>query len=187
MVLKECVKDIYLGMNKKEVRHTSNDRVFVYKLLTIKAVNNKFINQNVLEKYESLIEIDDKFLTKKDDIIICSKPPYNVVLIDEMSEGILIPNNFIVLRNCVINKVYLYNYLNLIGSKMKFDIGDENTNITKADVEQINIDIDDNKIKKISNLVSRINRRQQAYGKLLDNDQELIRMIYIKGGILEDE
>lgn len=187
MVLKDCVDDIYLGMNKKEVRHTSNDKIFTYKILTIKAVNNKFINKNLLEKYESLVKIDDKFLTKRNDIIICSKPPYNVVLIALENEGILIPNNFIVLRNSKINKTYLYNYLNLIGPKMKFNIDDENTNITKTDVEQINIDLDDDKIKKISDLASRINRRQQAYGRLLDNDQELIRMVYIKGGALEDE
>ena len=51
MELKECVSEIYLGINKKEVRHTSNDKIFAYKLLTIKAVNNKFINKDVLEEY----------------------------------------------------------------------------------------------------------------------------------------
>ena len=70
---------------------------------------------------------------------------------------------------------------------IKFNKDDENTNITKADVEQIRLKIDDNKIKKISELSSRINKRQKAYGKLLDNDQELIKMIYIKGGIFENE
>ena len=187
MELKEYVNDIYLGLNKKETRHTSNDKVFAYKLLTIKAVNNRFINKDVLEEYESLTKIDDKFLTQKEDIIICSKPPYNVVLINDEDEEILIPNNFIVLRNSKLNTTFLYNYLNLLGSKMKFNKDDENTNITKTDVEQIKLKIDDNKIKKISDLSSRINKRQKAYGKLLDNDQELIKMIYTKGGIFEDE
>ena len=187
MELKEYVNDIYLGLNKKETRHTSNDKIFSYKLLTIKAINNRFINKDVLEEYESLTKIDDKFLTKKEDIIICSKPPYNVVLINEEDDGILIPNNFIILRNSRLNTTFLYNYLNLLGSKMKFNKDDENTNITKADVEQIRLKIDDNKIKKISELSSRINKRQKAYGKLLDNDQELIKMIYIKGGIFENE
>lgn len=187
MELKDCVSEIYLGLNKKEVRHTSNDKIFAYSLLTIKAVNNRFINKDVLEKYESLTKIDDKFLTRKSDIIICSKPPYNVVLIDDDEEGILIPSNFIILRNSKINPTYVYNYLNLIGSKMKFDINDENTNITKTDVEQILIDNDEYIIKKISNLSSRINRRQKAYGRLLDNDQELIKMIYTKGGVLDNE
>lgn len=187
MEFKEYVNDIYLGLNKKETRHTSNDKVFAYKLLTIKAINNRFINKDVLEEYKSLTKIDDKFLTKKDDIIICSKPPYNVVLINDEDEGILIPNNFIILRNCKLNTTFLYNYLNLLGSKMKFNKDDENTNITKADVEQIKIDIDDDRIKKISDLSSRINKRQKAYGKLLDNDQELIKMIYVKGGVLDNE
>ena len=187
MELRDCISEIYLGLNKKEVRHTSNDKVFVYKLLTIKAVSNRFINKDVLEKYESLTKIDDKFLTKKNDIIICSKQPYNVVLIDNDDEGILIPSNFIILRNPKINPTYVYNYLNLIGSKMKFNVNDENTNITKTDVEQIIIDNDENKIKKISSLSSRINKRQKAYGKLLDNDQELIKMIYTKGGVLDNE
>lgn len=187
MELKECISEIYLGLNKKEVRHTSNDKVFAYKLLTIKAVNNRFINKDVLEKYESLTKIDDKFLTKKGDIIICSKPPYNVVLIDNDDEDILIPSNFIVLRNSKVNPAYIYNYLNLIGSKMKFNVNDENTNITKTDVEQIKIDVDEKKIKKISSLSTRINKRQKAYGRLLDNDQELIKMIYTKGGVLDNE
>ena len=180
MELRDCISEIYLGLNKKEVRHTSNDKVFVYRLLTIKAVSNRFINKDVLEKYESLTKIDDKFLTKKNDIIICSKQPYNVVLIDNDDEGILIPSNFIILRNPKINPTYVYNYLNLIGSKMKFNVNDENTNITKTDVEQIIIDNDENKIKKISSLSSRINKRQKAYGKLLDNDQELIKMIDVR-------
>lgn len=187
MELKDCVSEIYLGLNKKETRHTSNDKTYIYKLLTIKSVNNKFINKDVLEEYDSLTKVDDKFLSKKDDIIICSKPPYNVVLIEDDTEGILIPNNFIVLRNSKINTTYLYNYLNLIGSKMKFDPEDENTNITKSDVEQVYIDVDETTVKKISSLSSRINKRQKAYGRLLDNDQELIKMIFVKGGVLEDE
>ncbi len=186
MKLNECVKDIYLGLNKKETRYTSNDRIIPYKLLTIKSVNNKFINQDALDEYNSLIEISDKFLTKKGDVIICSKPPYNVVLIDD-DEGILIPSNFIVLRNIKIDGTYLYNYLNLIGSKMKYDEEDGNINITKTDVEQINIKTDEKVIKKISELASKINNRQKAYGRLLDNDQELIRMVYVKGGVIENE
>ena len=55
MEFKEYVNDIYLGLNKKETRHTSNDKVFAYKLLTIKAINNRFINKDVLEEYKSLI------------------------------------------------------------------------------------------------------------------------------------
>ena len=188
MELKDYVKDIYLGLNKKETRHTSNDKTFCYELLTIKAINNKFINKNMLGIYENLTKIDEKFLTKSGDIIICSKPPYNVVLIDSDNEGILVPSNFIILRNADIDKEYLYNYLNLLGSNMKFDKKDENTNITKTDIEQVKIIIDDKKIKKISELCSKINKRQKAYGKLLDNDQELIKMVYLKGGIdLENE
>ena len=70
---------------------------------------------------------------------------------------------------------------------MKIDEQDDNVNITKTDVEHIKVSIDEKTIKKISNLASRINRRQEAYGKLLDNDQELIRMVYIKGGIIDYE
>ena len=70
---------------------------------------------------------------------------------------------------------------------MKFDEQDDNVNITKTDVEHIKIANDEKKIKKISDLASRINKRQEAYGKLLDNDQELIRMVYIKGGIIDYE
>ena len=187
MELRECVNDIYLGLNKKETRHTSNDKIYNYDLLTIKSVNNKFINKETLDKYESLTRIDEKFLSKAGDIIICSKPPYNVVLIDSLNENILVSSNFIILRNTHIDKTYLYNYLNLLGSKMKFDEQDDNVNITKTDVEHIKIANDEKKIKKISDLASRINKRQEAYGKLLDNDQELIRMVYIKGGIIDYE
>ena len=188
MKLEDCVKEIYLGLNKKETRHTSNDKTICYKLLTIKSVNNKFINTDALGTYEDLTKIDEKFLTKTGDIIICSKPPYNVILIESDNEGILVPSNFIILRDIDINKDYLYNYLNLLGSNMKLDKEDENTNITKTDIEQIKITIDDKVMKKISELCSKINKRQKAYGKLLDNDQELIKMVYLKGGIdLENE
>lgn len=186
MKIIECVKDIYLGLNKKETRHTANDNIIPYDLLTIRSVNNKFINNDLLDKYESLTKIDEKFLSKKGDIIICSKPPYNVVLVDENCENILIPNNFIILRNIDINNVYLYNYLNLLGPDMKFNKKDENNNITKSDIEQLNINYDESVVNKIADLSSKINKRQEAYGKLLDNDQELIRIVYIKGGVIKD-
>lgn len=187
MKLKKITNEIYLGLNKKEIRHASNDKIFEYELLTIKSVNNKFINRNMLDTYESLTKIDDKFLTKKDDVIICSKPPYNVILVDDSYENILVPNNFIILRSSNVNVIFLYNYLNLLGSKMKNDEKDDNINITKYDVENIDVDLDNENIDKVASLSSRINKRQEAYSKLLDNDQELLEMIFVKEGIIYNE
>ena len=187
MKIIECVNEVFLGTNKKEDRHTVNDKVKVYDLLTIKSVNNKFINKNALDKFESIFPLDKKFLTKENDIIICSRPPYNVVLIDKKNEGILVPSNFIILRDSNINANYLYNYLNLIGIKMKSNIDDSNVNIKISDIEDLNIKVDDKIIKNISDITNRINKRQEAYGKLIDNDQELIKMIFEKEGVIKDE
>lgn len=175
--------NIYLGQQKKEYRYTNNNELFTYKLLTQNSIRNRFINPDFLEEYDSIVKLDDKYLTKKGDIIVCSKQPYNVVLInDETEENIYITNNFVILRNLKIDSYYLYNYLNLLGFNMKFDKEDENKNITKTDIEQLEININKDMLDKVSELCSRINIRQKSYGKLLDNDEQLIKLIFEKSG-----
>lgn len=188
MKLIDIVEDIHGGTTRKEDRTTLNDKKYVYKKLTIKSVNNKFINKEFLEDFNSLNEIDEKFLTRKNDIILCTKTYNSVYIKDYNDEGFLVGGNFIILRNIKIEPSFLYNYLNLLNFNIKDLKDDANTNITKTDLENLEIpDLPDNSINKISEITETINNRQKAYATLMDNDQELIKLVYEKEGCVWDE
>lgn len=181
MKLSKKVSMIFGGVNRteKKRRHTSNDDVLVYNVLTRTSINTGFVNKNELVEDDSLTNIDHKYLTKENDIVISSKEPFNVVLISSDDENILVDNNFVILRDSEIDVTFLYNYLKIMGKKMK---SLSSQNLTKAEIEDIEIpdSFNDKKIEKIAKITKRLNNRQKGYGTLLDNDEELIKLIYEK-------
>ena len=198
MKLCECADNIFLGYNRSAVnQNIVNPRVHEYKLLTISSMKSGFIytkeiNDN--EKYASNIEIDPKYFTKKDDIIICCKQPYNMVLIEQDEEkNILIPSNFVVIRDSNIDVDYLYNYLRIkLNEFLRYKrenskVEKQNDNISKADVEDIEISIPKKSLAKLSTVLKRINNRQSLYNNLINNDEELIKTLLRKEGVIEND
>ena len=198
MKLCECADNIFLGYNRSAVnQNIVNPRVHEYKLLTISSMKSGFIytkeiNDN--EKYASNIEIDPKYFTKKDDIIICCKQPYNMVLIKRDEEkNILIPSNFVVIRDSNIDVDYLYNYLRIkLNEFLRYKrenskVEKQSDNISKADVEDIEISIPKKSLAKLSTVLKRINNRQSLYNNLINNDEELIKTLLRKEGVIEND
>ncbi len=198
MKLCDYADNIFLGYNRSAVnQNTVNPRAHEYKLLTISSMRSGFIyikeiNDN--EKYASNVEIDPKYFTKKDDIIICCKQPYNMVLIKQDEEkNILIPSNFVVIRDSNIDVNYLYNYLRIkLNEFLKYKrenskVEKQSDNISKADVEDIEINVPKTSTIKLSTVLKRINNRQSLYNNLINNDEELIKTLLRKEGVIEND
>ena len=198
MKLCDYADNIFLVYNRSAVnQNIVNPRVHEYKLLTISSMKSGFIytkeiNDN--EKYASNIEIDPKYFTKKDDIIICCKQPYNMVLIKRDEEkNILIPSNFVVIRDSNIDVDYLYNYLRIkLNEFLRYKrenskVEKQSDNISKADVEDIEISIPKKSLAKLSTVLKRINNRQSLYNNLINNDEELIITLLRKEGVIEND
>lgn len=83
---------------RKQARGAS-DSIIQYKLLNLKAINNKgFIEDSLLNDFEALEEIKPTYITQMGDIVVRLTFPFTAVLIDEMHTGLIIPSHFVVIR-----------------------------------------------------------------------------------------
>lgn len=197
MKLSDYVNSVGFGYNlsSKEV----NDKCFKnyeYKMLTITSINSGFIYSNELKDYISDMVINEKFLTKVGDIVVCCKQPYNMVLIKtEKDENILVNSNFIILRDIKIDRNYLYNYLllnrgNIIEKKRKQQekVSKVNENLSKPDIEDLEIVIPKKQnMNKLARILREINERQSLYDSLINNDKELIKTFLEKEGVINND
>lgn len=75
------------------------ESIIQYRLLNLKAINNKgFIEDSLLDDFETLEEIKPTYITQMGDIIVRLTYPFTAVLIDEMHTGLIIPSHFVVIR-----------------------------------------------------------------------------------------
>lgn len=183
MKVKEIFPEIFTGiftdgknMIKKNIDHevySFNKNAICYGSLT----------RSKLFKKHIYADIKDKYFMKGRDIIISVKKPYKVGTMQYMnfkdSDKILIPNNFIVLRN--INRdyysyIFITNYLEKIGIQKYVEENNITGDLHLIDIENIEIpDIPKEKQMSISPLMNYINERSSYFNILLDNDEELIR------------
>lgn len=83
---------------RKQARGVS-DSIIQYRLLNLKAINNKgFIEDFLLDDFETIEEIKPVYITKLRDIVVRLTFPFTAVLIDEMHTGLIIPSHFVVIR-----------------------------------------------------------------------------------------
>lgn len=87
---------------------------YLYKLLTLKSIcNSNIIDEKYIEDFKSNKKIDEKFLTKKGDLVIKLSYPINLIYIKEEYENLLIPLHFAIIR-CNSKKIaskFLYTFL----------------------------------------------------------------------------
>ncbi len=86
-----------------------------YKILTLKSLDNRgFIDDYLLEEFVSIDEIDDKYLTKKGDIVIRLSSPFTAACINDDQENIIVTSLFAILRpkNQNVYTKYICIYLN---------------------------------------------------------------------------
>lgn len=97
MKLKD-IASIITGFTYSRNRLESNSP-FSYKLLTLKSIcDNSIINEKYTEDFKSNKKIDEKFLTKENDLVIKLNYPINIIYIRKEYENLLIPLHFAIIR-----------------------------------------------------------------------------------------
>ena len=83
---------------RKQAKGVS-ESIIQYRLLNLKAINNKgFIEDSLLDDFETLEEIKPAYITQMGNIVVRLTFPFTAVLIDEMHTGMIIPSHFVVIR-----------------------------------------------------------------------------------------
>lgn len=107
-----------LVLNRKQANPTDSEK-FKYKQLTLKSVTiNEIVNQEDLEEFISKERLKEEYFTQKNDVIVRLSYPYTAIVIDEQTEGLLVPSHFIIIR-CDLTKL-LPEYLQWIFTSRKF-------------------------------------------------------------------
>lgn len=182
MKVREIFPDIFTGLytdSKSMTKADIDNEVYTFNK---NAIGYGAIATNKLYKKHVYANIKDKYFMKDRDIIISIKKPYKVGTIRYLYKDknkILIPNNFVILRN--INRdyysyIFITNYLDKIGIQKYVDEHNIEGDLHLEDIENIDIpDIPKEEQMKISPLMNHINERSSYFNALLDNDEELIR------------
>lgn len=119
----------------------------VYQLLTLNAIGEYGgINRDKLLNFASAESLNDRYFTKKEDILVRLNEPFTAVYIDASKEGILIPSYFVKLS--VINKkfkaAYIAWYLNREKVKRAFLRSQSGTlvpSINQKVIRQIDVEV----------------------------------------------
>lgn len=83
---------------RKQAKGVS-ESIIQYRLLNLRAINNKgFIEDYLLDDFETLEEIKPTYITQMGDIVVRLTFPFTAVLIDELHTGLIIPSHFVVIR-----------------------------------------------------------------------------------------
>jgi restriction endonuclease S subunit len=95
---KICEINAGLVLKRKEARE-SNGSLNMYKAITLKSFeDDAWINNDYLDKYYSIEQLDDKYLTKEHDVIIRLSYPYTAIHITKAFEGIVVPSLFAIIK-----------------------------------------------------------------------------------------
>ena len=99
MLLKD-ISDILTGLvvQRKAASHPKDIKKS-YKLLTLRSLEDDgWINDKNLENFESNEVLDNKYITKHNDLVIRLSFPYTCVKITKEYEGLLVPSQFALIR-----------------------------------------------------------------------------------------
>lgn len=183
MKVREIFPEIFTGVFTDSKNMTKENIVNEVYTFNKNAICYGTIAKSKLFKKNVYTEIKDKYYMKDRDIIISMKKPYKVGTMQyvnfEGRDKLIIPNNFIVLRN--INRdyysyIFITNYLEKIGIQKYVEEHNITGDLHLSDIEDIDIpDIPKEKQMTISPLMNYINERSSYFSVLLDNDEELIK------------
>lgn len=110
------IADIITGLVVKRKEATKGyDLYSEYKLLTLKSFDqNGWLIEENLEKFKSLEEIDQKYLTSAGDVIVRMSYPYTSIYISKKQEHMIVPSLFVIVRTTSnsLSPEYISLYLN---------------------------------------------------------------------------
>lgn len=184
--MKEKLKDIvkfYSGLIISREKTSLQSKVH-YDVLNYKSLADYVnIDLNKLEKVYTKEDVNIKYITKKNDIILKLVYPFKAILISEKESGILITSNFckIICSDKVLPE-YLIACLNSekIDKKLKVESKNQSVNqISIKDLENVEIELYDiQKQKIIARLYNDYLKKIQLTKKILEKEQKIIKNIY---------
>lgn len=139
--------NITIGMvlSRKKAKDYSNEE-YKYRLLNLKCVNDLGnIDEDYLDEFISKEQLENTYLTQREDIVIRLTEPYSAVYINENYEGLLVSSNFGIIRKKgnLYQMEFMKYYLNsIVGKKAirKSAAGTALTAISIASLRDLEID-----------------------------------------------
>lgn len=190
----EDLADIMVGLvlRRKEA-DIGDEKTYSYKSLTLKSFNSEgWINKKYLDDYDSVEELDDRYLALKGDVIIRLTNPYTAITITKETEGYVVPSQFIIIR--INSKEIISEYLSLYLNTEKLKrlifvnaVGVTVPMIKTGTLRDLSIPIIDinkqNKVAEISKLI--IKERHMLY-KLISEKEKYYEAL-TEAIIMEEE
>ena len=179
MKVKDVFKNIINGYN---INNATVKDVFAksYKTLQKDSIQYTNIVEKKLIDKKFSSDIKEKYFIQPRDILIFIKKPYRVGTCQFILEDskIVIPNNFIVLRDINMDYysyIFVANYLEKVGIKKCVEENNIKENLTISYIEDIDLpDIPKIKQMSISPLLNAINQRSAIYSNILANDDQIV-------------
>jgi restriction endonuclease S subunit len=193
MVKLANISEIQTGLVLARKRAVAKDKdTTKYKALTLKSFDpSGFLELNSLDWFISKGKLEERYLTKKGDIIIRLTNPYTALPIETNSEGLVIPSNFAIIR--LIDNSFSSNYVSLVLNSENiekiFHQSAVSSTIPLIKTSQLrDIEINHKPIE-IQEKIVELNRLQQKEGKLLNelNEQKRNLAKYYIGKIIMEE
>lgn len=180
--LGEIVK-ISSGLIVSRERTSSSNRR-IYNVLNYRGIDGEGnIILSALDRIDLNNKIDEKFITKENDVIMKMTYPFKALLIKKQEENLLITSNFC--KIICLNKIlpeYLVACLNSdkISKKLKVESKNQTINqISIKDLAGIEIELYDiEKQKKIAITYMNYLKRIQLTRMILEKEQKIIKNIY---------
>ena len=163
---------------------TPNNNRNQYRVLNYKCINeNGEINLKALDILDLIKNIDDKFITKENDIIVKMVYPFKAILIGKQEKDLIITSNFC--KITCLNEIlpeYLVACLNSekIDRVLKIESKNQTINqISIKDLEKVEIELHDiENQKRIANIYMNFLKRIQLTKTILEKEQRIIKNIY---------
>ncbi len=87
-----------LVLVRKKAQNTDENK-YIYSRLTLKSFEPQgWLNERELDVFLSKEKLENKYITKKGDIILRLTAPYTAICINDNQEGLVIPSNFAIIR-----------------------------------------------------------------------------------------
>lgn len=176
-----------LVLGRKEApAHTVNP--FSYKRLNLRALEkNGFINFAELEMFYAREPLENALFTQRKDIVIRLFSPLHPVLIDDQSQGLLVPSQLAVLKVTNVQAI-MPEYLRLCLAQdelqehiQKLESGTAQRTVKLSTVMEAEIEVPDMEIqRKVVNLDFTARTREHMYLSLIEQERLLTESIIRK-------
>ena len=193
MVKLSEISEIQTGLVLARKRASAKDNVRKkYQALTLKSFDpSGFLNSNNLDWFTSNSDLEQRYLTKKGDIVIRLTNPYTSISIESNSEGFVIPSNFAIIR--LTDETYMPDYIALVLNSEKiekvFHQSAVSTTIPLIKTSFLKeIDISEKSTEMQKKIIG-LNKLQQKEGALLNelkNEKKKLAQNYINKIIMEE-